>query len=158
MLVLEAQERLEEAAAVMDGYAFSFDQELLAEKIKPVMEAPPTPASLEGFLALSEGHLFLTGMHILVLGRMKQTTLAFNLLNVFENMPYGQFPPVELAIAMIGLNRFDDAVKFLRKAAFEDNDPYAMWFHIFPPLRHLKGHRGYQSLLKDLKLPVQRER
>jgi len=158
MLVLEAQDKLEEAAALMDQYGASFNREAVIEKVAPLLEAPPTSDSIEGILSLNEGHLFLLGLHVLILGRLKQTAVASDTLNFFMNMPYGQMPPVELAIAMIGVGRFDEAVALLRKAAFEAHDPYSMWFHIFPPFRHLKEHPGYQELLKDLKLPRQRKR
>jgi tetratricopeptide (TPR) repeat protein len=158
LLFLEAQDRLEEAVAALDSYCDSYDSNLLFQKAQPLLTAPPTFASLEPVLALNEGHLFLPGLQVLILGRTKGPEFVADLVVDFQNLPYGIVPSVDMAIAMIGLNRLDDAVSYLRKAAFVDNDPYSMWFHIFPPLRHLKGHSGYQELLKDLKLSLQRER
>jgi hypothetical protein len=97
-------------------------------------------------------------MHILILGRMNETALASMILAGFQSVSQGRMPSVEMAFAMIGLGRYDEAVEWLRRAAFVENDPYAMWFHIFPPLRHLRGHKGYRQLLKELNLPLQRSR
>ena len=71
---------------------------------------------------------------------------------------YDRASSLEIAIGLVGVGRFDDAVGQLRKAAFEESDPYAMWFYLFPPLRHLHRHRGFKALLKELNLPLQRLR
>ena len=65
---------------------------------------------------------------------------------------------VEIALALIGAGEMDQATQWLSKAAFEESDPFTMWFHLFPPLRHLRGHKPYQELLKRLRLPFQRGR
>ena len=65
----------------------------------------------------------------------------------------GRTSAVELAIGFIGARRYDEAVRCLEQSAFEEGDPLTMWFHIFPPLRHLRGHREFQSLLKRINLP-----
>lgn len=54
------------------------------------------------------------------------------------------------ALFAIGKKDYDGAVEHLRKAAFEEMDPYVMWFQIFPPFRHLRTHKGYQELIHQI--------
>ncbi len=157
-LVFEAQDRLEDAAAALEIYVTSLDLDAIMAKAQLLMEGSFTPSDADELFELSEGQLFLSGMHILILGRMNETALASMILAGFQSVSQGRMPSVEMAFAMIGLGRYDEAVEWLRRAAFVENDPYAMWFHIFPPLRHLRGHKGYRQLLKELNLPLQRSR
>jgi hypothetical protein len=64
---------------------------------------------------------------------------------------------VEIALALIGVGKLDDAVAWLNRAALEEDDSFTMWFHIFPPLRHLRKHRGFKDLLAKLNLPLNRK-
>jgi hypothetical protein len=96
----------------------------------------------------------------MIMGRVGAKSVASQMLDILLDCK-ARSPAassVELALALIGLEKLDDAVKWLRKAAFEENDPFAMWFHIFPPLRHLHVHRGFRALLKDLRLTLRQPR
>ena len=62
------------------------------------------------------------------------------------------------ALALIALRRYDEAVASLERAAFEEEDPYSMWFHLLPPLRHLQHRDDFRKLLKRLNLPDYRWR
>jgi hypothetical protein len=122
--------------------------------IKPLLEWPlpvdPDEYSkrwdfiLMGVIALMCGHL----------GRTENAEGIFgNHLYVRQRVPISG---LAMALPLIGLGRYDEAVNWLEIAAHED-DPYVMWFHIFPPLRHLAGHHGYRKLLKNLNLRLHRD-
>jgi hypothetical protein len=164
-MVLEAQDRLEEAAVPI----VRMNEELnsaMSESSKAVLESVwageylYSDSSADELLKIPAANCFIQGMLALILGRMKDTDTATEILDSLLRLKEIEpaVPSVEIAIGMIGVGRFDDAVKWLRRGAFEENDPIAMWFHIFPPLRHLRRHRGFRTLLKDLNLRPQRSR
>jgi tetratricopeptide (TPR) repeat protein len=101
-------------------------------------------------------HGMLLGMCSLIAGKEGSSDTAEWTLDVLTRGYKKQrlFSAVEVALAYIGNKRHDEAVKWLKKAAFEDGDPFTMWLHIFPPLRHLHGHKGYRELLSKLNLKV----
>jgi tetratricopeptide (TPR) repeat protein len=147
-LLLEAQDRLEDA-------------------VKPLLPLYPSGEPLgldalpvEDALERRDLHVLLSGTFAMIMGRLGVTSVATQMLDILLECKAKRpaASSVELALALIGLERLDDAVKWLRRAAFEESDPLAMWFHIFPPLRHLLGHRGFKTLLKELHLPLQRRR
>lgn len=142
-LLYEAQDRLTDAHnAVMHWCrrAAEFDSEHL---------------SAEDALTV-DWHSFLVGMLALVQGRGGQhgDANAFVEQLLRRKAKFDRTSSVEIAIGLLGLGRNDDAVMWLHKAAFEEGDPFSMWFHILPPLRHLRGHRGFRDLLKKLHLPM----
>jgi hypothetical protein len=109
---------------------------------------------------LVDWHSFLVGMFVLIAGRAGATNPATEYLDdlLKRKAKNNRASSVEIAIGLIGLGQYDDALAWLNRAAFEEDDPFAMWFHIFPPLRHLHGHPGFRELLIKLGLPLQRER
>src|SRR4029077_5479087 len=114
-------------------------------------------ANLTSEEALSvDWHSFLVGTFALVQGRggQQRDASAFVDQLVRRKAKFDRTSSVEIAIGLIGLGRNDDAVAGANKAAFEEGDPFSMLFHIFPPLRHLRGHRGFRDLLKKLDLPM----
>ena len=142
-LLYEAQDRLQDAHTAAMHWchkAAKFDS-----------------ANLTSEEALSvDWHSFLVGTFALVQGRGGQQSDASAFVDqlVRRKAKFDRTSSVEIAIGLIGLGRNDDAVAWLNKAAFEEGDPFSMWFHIFPPLRHLRGHRGFRDLLKKLDLPM----
>ena len=58
-------------------------------------------------------------------------------------MSSSNFSGLAKALFAIALNDFERAVQFLRIAAFEEMEPYVMWFLMFPPLRHLNDHPSF---------------
>jgi hypothetical protein len=97
-------------------------------------------------------------MLALISGRDKLIEYATASLDILlkRKARYRAESSFEIALAYIGLHQFDTAVSWLTKAAFEEDNPMAMWFHIFPPLRHLRGHRGFEELLARLNLRSRR--
>lgn len=156
LVLFEAQDRIEEADAFLTRLSDAVPQERLGKVREGLqsLQGFDDPAWIEHATAVSEGHFLLAGMTILVTARMKNTTHASSsldtLLEIKVKCP--QASSVDIAIGMVALSRFDEAVEWLRKAAFEECDPLAMWFHIFPALRHLRNHDGYNHLLRELKL------
>jgi tetratricopeptide (TPR) repeat protein len=114
--------------------------------------------STDEALARRDLHALVNGMFVLVMGHLGATGIASRLLDTLLacKAKRSAASSLEIAVAFIGLRRHDEAVIWLNKAAFEEGDPFAMWFHIFPPLRHLHGHAGFRKLLAKLKLPSQR--
>ena len=103
-------------------------------------------------------HPLLFGMWALIYGRVGNNKLAEKMYKRLLRSArwFGQSSPLELAIASMGcpeIVHVDATVGLLEKAAFSAHDPLTMWFHVFPPLRHLKDVPGFQSLLKRLNLP-----
>jgi tetratricopeptide (TPR) repeat protein len=147
-LLMEAQDRLTEAVSpILNLVAAEDDAELSS---LPVSEA----------LERRDWHTYLNGMLALIFGRAGAKEEATRFLDILlsckSRMPAAS--SVEIALAFVGLQRFDEATEWLSKAAFEESDPLCMWFHLFPPLRHLRDHRRFRELLKKLRLEVQRER
>jgi tetratricopeptide (TPR) repeat protein len=141
----EAQNRLAEA---IDPLAKWMDR-----IIESGSQSDFSPETLTG----ADGHSLLAGMLGLITGRAGRPQYTERLLDglLRRKNQSDKTSSVEIAIALLGLSRYDDALAWLNRAVFEEGDPMAMWFHIFPPLRHLRGHRGFRALLKELKLPVQ---
>src|SRR5262249_53087488 len=98
--------------------------------------------------------MMATGMCSLIAGRTGSPKVAASLLRVIQNWRRKSHhsSSVELAIALVGAGKLNEAAESLQTAAFKEADPYAMWFHIFPPFRHLNGNRTYQELLRKLRL------
>jgi hypothetical protein len=147
-VLYEAQNRLN------DAYVASNDW---TDRIRAI----PDPKNISyNEIIRVDWHSYLSGMLALVLGRSGATDYARDWLDtILERKAKNRVQPsVEIGIGLIGVNQFDDAVSWLTKAALEENDPMAMWFHIFPPLRHLRGHKGFEELLGRLNLPVHGER
>lgn len=101
----------------------------------------------------------IIGMMVLILARAggKDGSNAYLNQLLARKAKYERSSSVEIAFGLVGLGRHDEAVDWLTKAAFEECDPFSMWFHLLPPLRHLHGHKGYRALLGKLNLPLQRE-
>jgi tetratricopeptide (TPR) repeat protein len=145
-LLFEAQDRLEDAArSLLPLYPSG---EPLGLDALPIEEA----------LERRDLHVLLGGTFAMIMGCLGVTSVATQMRDILleckAKRPAGS--SIELALAFIGLEQFDEAVEWLRKAAFEESDPLAMWFHVFPPLRHLHVHRGFKALLKDLNLTARR--
>ena len=144
----EAQDRLNDAAMPMMKL-FSSGSQLGLDSL-----------SVDEALERRDTCVFLNGMFVLVVGRMGAADIASEMLNILlsckEKRPAAS--SVEIALAQIGVGNFDSAVEWLSRAAFEENDPFAMWFHIFPPLRHLHHHKAFRDLLSRLTLPFHRGR
>lgn len=144
----EAQDRLNDAATPMMKL-FSSGSQLGLDSL-----------SVDEALERRDTCVFLNGMFVLVLGRMGAADIASEMLNILlsckEKRPAAS--SVEIALAQIGVSNFDSAVEWLSRAAFEESDPFAMWFHIFPPLRHLHHHKSFRDLLSRLTLPLHRGR
>jgi hypothetical protein len=163
MVLLEAQDRMNEADAIVTRLGDAMDQDAahsIVTGIESMQEDELSPSRLEEMSSVSEGHFLFAGVFALILARVNQTDLASQVVELLlaAKAKGPEMSSVAIAIGMVGLGRFDDAVSWLRKAAFDESDPLAMWFHIFPPLRHLRKHRGYRQLLKDLGLSLQRDR
>jgi tetratricopeptide (TPR) repeat protein len=146
-LLFEAQDRLEDAIAPIMQFSSSG-------------RLGPGPTSIDDSLERRDLHLLLGGTFALLMGRLGATAVASEMLDILLTCKAKRpaASSVEIALALIGLDRFDEAVKWLHKAAFEESDPFAMWFHIFPPLRHLHDHRGFRALLAELGLQYARGR
>jgi tetratricopeptide (TPR) repeat protein len=146
-MLYETQDRLKEAVQSMTKWLHRAEEAGL--KNVPLEEALKVDL-----------HSFIVGMAVLVIGRGGNVDLATKLLNqlVRRKVRFDRTSSVEIAVGMVGLDRHDEAVEWLKKAAFEEGDPYSMWFHVFPPLRHLHAHEGFRKLLGRLKLPLQRIR
>ncbi len=150
------------------NFALLFEaQDRLQDAIKPLLPiyASGKPLGLDALpvehaLERRDLHVLLGGTFAMIMGRLGAKDGAAQMRDILLECKakHPAASSIELALASIGLEEFDEAVKWLRKAAFEESDPLAMWFHIFPPLRHLRGHRGFKALLKELRLPVQRRR
>jgi tetratricopeptide (TPR) repeat protein len=145
-LLYEAQDRLDDAVAP------------LVKLFRPGTQFGMDSAATDEAPDRGDGCVFLNGMFALTMGRGGATEAASQMLDflIANKAERPATSSVEIAFALIGLGRFDDAVVWLNKAAFEEHDPMAMWFHILPPLRHLHGHRRFGTLLRKLKLPLQR--
>jgi tetratricopeptide (TPR) repeat protein len=147
-VLYEAQDRL-------------FEAEEVAWKWLEKLGTADDSLSGEQVLHQIDMHWGLMGMFILSAARAGNSGYAqryLNVLFVWKEQSSRASSCVEIAIALVGLGRYDEAVKWLERAAFEEHDPFTMWFHIFPPLRHLSSHRGYLDLLIRLNLPLQRKR
>jgi len=144
----EAQDRLNDAASAIMKL-FSSGGQLGLDGL-----------SVDEALERRDWHIFLNGMFALVVGRTGAADVASEMLNILLTCKVKRpaASSVEIALAQIGVGHLDSAVEWLTRAAFEENDPFAMWFHIFPPLRHLHGHEAFRELLKSLNLPVHRGR
>ena len=144
----EAQDRLNDAATPIMKL-FSSGSQLGLDSL-----------SVDEALERRDTCVFLNGMFVLVVGRMGAADIASEMLNILlsckEKRPAAS--SVEIALAQIGVGNFDSAVEWLSRAAFEESDPFAMWFHIFPPLRHLHHHKSFRDLLSRLTLPLHRGR
>jgi tetratricopeptide (TPR) repeat protein len=143
-MLMEAQDRLSDAAEpIMALFSAQGTSGLAAEPVGVAIER-------------RDWHTFLNGMLALIMGRAGATDVAAQFLEILlsckERMPASS--SIEIALALIGLARFDEATNWLSKAALEEYDPLCMWLHIFPPLRHLRKHRKFRALLKKLNLPV----
>jgi tetratricopeptide (TPR) repeat protein len=99
----------------------------------------------------SHMHCWLLGMASLLAEPMGDEDIAFRgtLLDISG---------FNTALARIALREYDKAVACLERAAFEEEDPYSMWFHLLPPLRHLQHRDDFRRLLKRLNLPDYRWR
>ena len=142
-LLYEAQDLLEDAGAP------------LIKILRPDTQLNTHRPDLGEAPGDGDGHMFLNGLLALIMGRAGARAVACEILDMILALK-AQYPvvsSVEIAFALIGLERFDEAVDWLNKAAFEEHDPIAMWFHIFPPLRHLRGLKGFKGLLRKLNLP-----
>jgi tetratricopeptide (TPR) repeat protein len=143
-MLMEAQDRLEEAAAPIMA--------LFSAQDNTVLSSEQVGAALER----KDWHTFLSGMLALIFGRAGATDVAAKFLDILLECK-GRMPAsssVEIALALIGLGRFDEATEWLSRAALEEADPLAMWFHVFPPLRHLRKQSKFRELLGRLRLPV----
>jgi len=103
----------------------------------------------------ADWHGMLWGMCSLIAGREGSRKVASgtlgSLLKGYKKQ--SRFSSVEVALGLIGNNRLDDAVKHLEKSVSkQETDPYVMWLHIFPPLRHLRSNKRYAELLDKLGL------
>lgn len=146
-ILYEAQDRLSDAGIS------------LLKVLRPGNPSEPAVASIDDALERRDWHILLNGILALVLGRSGARAEAAEMLEILleckAKRPHAS--SIEIALACIGLGKWDDAVDYLSKAALEESDPLAMWFHIFPPLRHLRQHSGYQQLMKKLNLPLKRQ-
>jgi tetratricopeptide (TPR) repeat protein len=145
-LFYEAQDRMEDAGRTLIKF--------FGNRNTPGLDSLPIGEALE----LKDWHLFLNGMLALVAGRAGATDIASEMVEILLACKTKRpaTSSVELALGLIGVGRFDSAVEWLNAAAFEENDPFAMWFHILPPFRHLYRHKGYRALLRKLHLPLHR--
>ena len=145
-ILYEAQDRLDDAGHWM------------VEGFKAMGRKITEPASVEEIVMRVSPHVLLQAMFALVAARSGATSVAKECLEVMLacKAKSANFPALAIALALTGMGRFDEAVKCLHDAAFEQSEPLVMWFHIFPPLRHLHGHKGFGQLLEKLKLTPQR--
>jgi tetratricopeptide (TPR) repeat protein len=143
-LLYEAQDRLEDAVAP------------LAKLLRPDSPSASDGGAPEETTGYGEGAIYLNGLFALILGRAGATRIASDMLEVLlackASRPASS--SVEVALAFVGLGRLDEAAEWLEIAAFKEHDPVAMWFHIFPPLRHLHAHPPFRELLSRLHLSV----
>jgi tetratricopeptide (TPR) repeat protein len=146
-MLYERQDRLEDALKVLTPL-FNNQHEGLSSL--PVGEA----------LERRDLYIFLNGMLALVMGRAGATEPATQMRDILLECKAKRpaASSLEIALAHIGVGDFDGAIQSLNRAAFEESDPFAMWYYIFPPLRHLRGQAAFASLLKRLGLPRQRAR
>lgn len=136
-------------------------QDKLIDALTPVMkllhEKPLLLDSLpvEEALEKRDTHGLLCGLYALLVGRIGAKEPAAQMLDILLDCKAKRPATscLELALACIGAEKFDDAVSWLRRAAFEQSDPMAMWFHRFPPLRHLRAQSSFKALLSELHLP-----
>jgi tetratricopeptide (TPR) repeat protein len=147
-ILYEAQDRLSDALAATREWT---------DKVKRLSD--PANLPLKDALRVN-WHGYLSGMLALIYGRSQEASEAPHLLAglLGRKAKYQAQSCIEIGIAHIGLKNYGDAVTWLTKAAFEEEDPIAMWYHIFPPLRHLRGHPGFQNLLAKLHLPTHGDR
>jgi hypothetical protein len=148
------------------SFALLFEaQDRLEDALMPLLPLYPSgeplgldALSIEDALERRDLHVLLGGTFAMIMGRLGVTSVATEMLAILLECKAKRpaASSVELALVLIGLEKRDDAVKWLRRAAFEESDPLAMWFHIFPPLRHLHGHRGFKELLQELHLSLPR--
>ncbi|MBY0504440.1 MAG: hypothetical protein K2X03_11045 [Bryobacteraceae bacterium] len=101
-------------------------------------------------IQMSHYSFHFAGLDGLILGRSGDEQAARSVLESMEQA--GGVTAFTLALACLGIGDHDRAVELLRRAAFEQRDPYTIWLHIYPPLRHLYGHSGFVKLLADLNL------
>lgn len=144
-ILYEAQDRFEDAFSSMKKWLYLAD------------EAGRKSLNIEEALKV-DWHFLLLGMLVLVFGRGGGAAAANLFLNqlMTRKAKGGRTSSAEIAVALVGVGRYDEAVEWLTKSAFDEHDPIAMWFHIFPPLRHLYGHSGFHDLLVKLNLPAHR--
>jgi tetratricopeptide (TPR) repeat protein len=147
-MLYEAQERLNEAVAPLMKL---FDVQIRA------MENSRDKAQAKEEI---DGHVFLNGMFALIMGRAGALEAASQMYDILLSCKAKRpaASSVEIAFAAIGLGKFEEAVEWLAKAAFDDRDALTMWFHLLPPLRHLHGFEPYEDLLEKLHLPNHRRR
>ena len=144
----EAQDRLDDAASAI--------MKLFGSGSRLGLDSLSTDEALERW----DWHVLLNGMFALVVGRAGATDVASEMIDTLLTCKAKRpaASSVEIALGLIGVGRFDNAVDWLNQAAVEENDPLAMWFHMLPPLRHLHGHKPFRELLDRLNLPLHRGR
>lgn len=141
-ILYEAQDRLKDAGVSM------------MKVLRPENHGGPEAISVDEALQRRDWHVLLNGMLALVAGRSGAIGSASEMLDILLacKATRDRASSVEIALAFIGVGKLDDAVAWLSKAALEEDDSLALWFHIFPPLRHLHRHRGFRDLLAKLNL------
>lgn len=94
--------------------------------------------------------LTMSGLHIVCLARTGKKKEALARLREAEK---GGTPPLQLALAYMGLGRMDEAVAALSKT-FAERYPLMAWLHPWPIFDPLREHPRFQKLLKRMKLPA----
>lgn len=133
-------------------------QDRISDAILSVVKVSESGPEMSANLPYGDGYILISGLLALLAGRAGASEAASAMLATLLQCKANRPPAssVDLALAFIGLGRYDEAVQWLDRAAFEESDPMAMWFHILPPLRHLRAHAGFKELLKRLNLPLPR--
>lgn len=150
LLLYEAQEHMSKLAEALTAAPFPFEKEIYLRSThlyggvyafahgRYLLHQRQASAEDERFKLSSE---FMTVMQELVGNRFSESASCAS---------------ISRALYAIGIGDYDKASEWLRKAAVEEQEPLSMWFHIFPPFRHLRHHAGYRKLLADLKLKLPR--
>lgn len=69
----------------------------------------------------------------------------------------GFVPASQIGAAAIGIGDYDAAVAWLSEAALAERDPVMVWIAYLPFMRHIRHHRGFESLICEtmkLKTPA----
>ena len=64
-------------------------------------------------------------------------------------------PAFHVALAALGINKIDMAVKWLEIAVLQEREPLGLWIHILPFFRPLHNHAGFCALVSKMKLSLE---
>ena len=99
-------------------------------------------------LLRNEGDNPFPGLAILCMARCGKAEMARRDLEFFQR---GDMEALQQALAYLGMDEIDEAVKWL-SVAFEENNPLVLWLHMCPVFDPLRSHEGFKALTRRMGL------